>query len=355
MILSLPLPGMFYNDNKSWVYVCLGSLLVVLFVVSLVYGSVPIPLKAVGQILLGQEPERITWQHIILQSRLPQSCTALLAGASLAVSGLLLQTLFKNPLAGPSILGISDGANLGVALVMLYFGSSLGNMIGLPVNAYLLIIFAAFVGAGLVLALIIYFSTKVKSNVILLIIGIMVGYLVSSLISILNFYASADKIQSFVIWGLGNFSGVSHEQLPFFAVFSLSGLALALLLIKPLNALLLGEMYAANLGVKVKRTRFLILFCTGLLTASVTAFCGPVSFIGLAVPHIARLFLGSSNHKHLLPVTLLSGSCVALLCTIMMVVPGSNTILPLNAVTPLVGAPVIIYVLLNRKSIQYFN
>lgn len=346
---------MLFGNNKSYIYILLSALLVVLFVISLVYGSVSIPLGAVWDILTGQETERIAWQHILLQSRLPQSCTAILAGASLSVSGLLLQTLFKNPLAGPSILGITDGANLGVAAVMLYFGSSLGQMTGLAVNAYLTIVLAAFIGASLVLGIIIYFSTKVKSNVLLLIIGIMVGYLVSSVISILNYYASSDRIHAFVMWGLGNFSGVSREQLPYFAFFSLSGLLIALLLIKPLNALLLGEMYAANLGVKIKRTRFLILFCTGLLAASVTAFCGPISFIGLAVPHIARLLLGSSNHKSLLPVTLITGSCVALLCTILMVVPGDNTILPLNAVTPLLGAPVIIYVLLNRKSIQYFN
>lgn len=341
--------------GKSFIYILLTALLIALFVLSLMYGSVSIPIGEVWTILTGQEPERISWQYILLQSRLPQSCTAMLAGASLAVSGLLLQTLFKNPLAGPSILGITDGANLGVAAVMLYFGSSLGQMTGLAGSAYLTLVLAAFVGAGLVLGIIIYFSTKVKSNVILLIIGIMVGYLVSSVISILNFYASADRVHAFVMWGLGNFSGVSTEQLPYFAFFSIVGLITSLLLIKPLNALLLGEMYAANLGVKIKRTRFLILCCTGLLAATVTAFCGPISFIGLAVPHIARLVLGSSNHTSLLPVTLLTGACVALLCTILMVVPGSNSVLPLNAVTPLFGAPVIIYVLLNRKSIHYFN
>ncbi len=346
---------MIFFNNKIRIYGLLAALLCVLFVASLVYGSVSIPIKSVWTILTGQGAEKIAWQHILLQSRLPQSCTAALAGASLAVSGLLLQTLFKNPLAGPSILGISDGANLGVAAVMLYFGGSLSQLGHLAMSAYLTVVLAAFAGASLVLAIIIYFSTKVNSNVILLIIGIMVGYLVSSLISILNYYASADKVHAYVMWGLGNFSGVSKEQLPYFAFFTLAGLLLALLLIKPLNALLLGEMYAANLGVRIKRTRFLILFCTGILTATVTAFCGPVSFIGLAVPHIARLLLGSSNHKSLLPVTLISGACVALLCTILMVVPGSNTILPLNAVTPLLGAPVIIYVLLNRKSIQYFN
>ena len=263
--------------------------------------------------------------------------------------------MFKNPLAGPSILGISDGANLGVAAVMLYFGGTLNMVNSLPMSGYLAIVVAAFAGACLILGIIIFFSTKVKSNVMLLIIGIMVGYMASSLISILNYYASTDKVHAFVMWGMGDFSGVSSQQLPFFTTCSLVGLLLSILLIKPLNALLLGEMYAANLGIKVKRTRVLILLCTGILTATATAFCGPISFIGLAVPHIARLLLGSSNHKLLLPVTLLTGSCVALLCNIVMVLPGGNSILPLNAVTPLIGAPVIIYVIMNRKNIQYFN
>jgi len=342
-------------NNKPLIYLLLFTVLLALFVGNLMYGAVSIPLDATLRILTGQETDRIAWQNILLQSRLPQACTAMLAGASLAVSGLLLQTLFKNPLAGPSILGISDGANLGVAAIMLYFGGTLSQIADFALNSYIVIILAAFIGASLVLGIIIYFSTKVKSNVILLIIGIMVGYLVSSIISILNFHASSDKIHAFVMWGLGNFSGVSLSQLPYFTFFSISGLIIALLMMKPLNALLLGEMYAANLGVKIKQTRFIILFCTGLLTATTTAFCGPISFIGLAVPHVARLLLGSSNHKSLLPVTLIIGSCLALLCNMMMVVPGSNTILPLNAVTPILGAPVIIYVLVNRKNIQYFN
>ena len=189
----------------------------------------------------------------------------------------------------------------------------------------------------------------------LLIIGIMIGYLASSLISVLNYYASTDKVHAFVMWGLGNFSGVSLQQLPYFAGFTCIGLLLAILLIKPLNALLLGEMYAANLGIKIRRTRILILLCTGLLTATTTAFCGPISFIGLAVPHVARLMLGSSNHKMLVPVTLLTGSCIALLCNLLMVLPGTHNILPLNAVTPMLGAPVIIYVIVNRKNIHYFD
>ena len=341
--------------NPFRLYPMLVAFLLILFVGSLVYGSVHIPLDALWDILTGKEPERMAWQNIVLQTRLPQAVTALLAGASLAVSGLLLQTLFCNPLAGPSILGISDGANLGVAAVMLYFGGTISQLADLPVSGYPAIISAAFLGACIVLGIILYFSSKVKNNVMLLIIGIMIGYLASSIISILNFYASADRVHAYVMWGLGNFSGVSLERLPLFAGCSLAGLLLSVLLIKPLNALLLGEMYATNLGVNVKRTRMFILLCTGILTAVTTAFCGPVSFIGLAVPHVARLLLGSSNHKILLPVTLLTGSCVALFCNILMVVPGSNIILPLNAVTPLVGAPVIIYVIVNRKNLQYFN
>lgn len=343
------------NKQSLSIYVWLSICLVLLFAGSLVYGAVSIPLDAVADILMGNETVKESWRQILLNSRLPQAVTALLAGASLAVSGLLLQTLFKNPLAGPSILGISDGANLGVAAVMLYFGGTLNMVNSLPMSGYLAIVVAAFAGACLILGIIIFFSTKVKSNVMLLIIGIMVGYMASSLISILNYYASTDKVHAFVMWGMGDFSGVSSQQLPFFTTCSLVGLLLSVLLIKPLNALLLGEMYAANLGIKVKRTRVLILLCTGILTATATAFCGPISFIGLAVPHIARLLLGSSNHKLLLPVTLLTGSCVALLCNIVMVLPGGNGILPLNAVTPLIGAPVIIYVIMNRKNIQYFN
>lgn len=343
------------NKQALLFYPLLGVVLLVLFVGGLAYGAVPIPLDHVMDILLGKGSDKIAWQNIVLQSRLPQAITALLAGASLATSGLLLQTLFRNPLAGPSILGISDGANLGVAAIMLYFGGTLGQFTDWPISGYMAVILAAFVGACVILGLIIYFSAKVKNNVMLLIIGIMIGYLASSVISILNYYSSTDRVHAFVMWGLGNFSGVFLEQLPFFGTCALIGLLLAILLIKPLNALLLGEMYAANLGIRIKRTRIAILLCTGVLTATTTAFCGPISFVGLAVPHIARLMLGSSNHKMLVPVTMLTGSCVALLCNMLMVVPGSNTILPLNAVTPMLGAPVIIYVIVNRKNIQYFN
>jgi len=331
--------------NATIPYCALGAGIILLLLANLVFGSVRIPLGDVLSILSGGAASRATWSHIILESRLPQAITALLGGAALAVSGLMLQTLFKNPLAGPSILGISDGANLGVAIVMLYFTA----------GSYITTILASFVGAAVVLAVIILFSKKVQNNVMLLIIGIMMGYLASSVISILNFRATADKVHQYVLWGMGDFTGVSIEKLPYYACFTLLGLFAAIALIKPLNALLLGGSYAANLGVKVKRVRVSILLVTGILTATVTAFCGPISFIGLAVPHMARLLLGSSNHKQLLPITILSGAAIALLCNMLTVLPGDGQMLPLNAITSIIGAPVIIYVIMNRKNIQYFN
>ena len=340
--------------NKSTTCLGIVAVILILFLCNLFYGSVFIPASVVMDILFGREVERSAWASIVLQSRLPQAITAMLAGSSLAVSGLMLQTLFRNPLAGPSILGVSDGANLGVAIVMLYSGGIIGtNSISFGIN--LSIVLAAFLGALVVLGLIIYFSSKVKSNILILIIGMMIGYLASSGISILNSLASSDNLRSYVLWGMGSFSGVSSNQLAFFAIVILVGLFASVLLIKPLNALLLGERYASNLGVNIKRIRILILITTGFLTAIVTAFCGPVSFIGLAVPHIARMILGTSNQQFLLPTTLLSGAVVALLCNLMTILPLGNGLLPLNAVTPLLGAPVIIYVILNKKNVRYFN
>ena len=327
-------------------YVITAAAVLLLFLANLVYGAVTIPVRDVFDILFGTFEGRSSWAQIVLRSRLPQAVTALLAGASLATAGLLLQTLFHNPLAGPSILGISDGANLGVAVAMLYISTT----------SSVTTIAAAFTGAAVVLGIIILFSRKVQNSVMLLIIGMMVGYLASSVISILNYSASADKVHQYVMWGMGDFGSVPMEKLPYFAGTALAALALALLLVKPLNALLLGESYAANLGVNIRRSRVLLLLCTGLLTAATTAFCGPVSFIGLAVPHVARLLLGSSNHKQLVPLTMLSGAAIALLCNMLTTIPGGGgTTLPLNAVTPLIGAPIIIYVIMNRKNLHYFN
>jgi len=331
--------------------ICLGIAVFVLlfFFSNLFYGTVSIPASAVIDSLLGKEVDKSVWASIVLQSRLPQAITALLAGAALAVCGLMLQTLFRNPLAGPSILGISDGANFGVALVMLYSGGIM--TLGGERSHHFSVIISAFLGASLVLIIMLYFSSKVKSNILVLIIGIMISYLASSGISILNSYASADNVHSYVMWGMGSFSGVSMTQIPFFSISILIGLLLAVLQIKPLNALLLGENYANNLGIKVGRTRLYILLTTGLLTALVTAFCGPITFIGLVIPHIARMFIRTSNQKWLFPATILSGGLVALLCNLLTTIQFGKGVLPLNAVTPLIGAPMVIYVVLkNRKS-----
>lgn len=331
-------------------------IITLLFFANLIWGSVNIPIKSVFAILGGDIYQKSSWIHIILESRLPQACTALFAGGALAVAGLLLQSVFNNPLAGPSILGIDSGASLGVAIVMLFLGGSLGALPAwLNISGYLTIVFAAFLGATAVLSIIIFFSTLVRSNLMLLIIGIMVGYFASAIISILNFFADEQGVYAFTLWGMGNFSGVSKDQLPLFCSLIGSGIFMSLLLIKPLNALLLGDRYAENLGVNVFRVRLLLLGTTGLLTAVTTAYCGPVSFIGLAVPHIARLLLRSANQKLLLPATLLCGGAVSLLCNFLSNWPGYSGIIPLNAITPLIGAPVIIYVIVNQKRIQYFN
>jgi len=335
------------------VFCFLGALLLILFLCSLLLGTVCIPLSEVVRILSRSSDVSPVWSAIVLSSRLPQALTAIIAGGALAVSGLMLQTLFRNPLAGPSILGVSDGANLGVALVMLCGGGIAG--FSSSAGGYLSVIIGAFVGAGLILAVIVFFSNIVNNSVMLLIIGIMIGYLASSVISILNWYAAADQVNQFVMWGMGDFSSVSMEKLPWLAAVAIIGIALSFLMTKQLNALLLGDSYAVNLGVDIRRTRTMIFLSAGLQTAAVTAFCGPVSFIGLAVPHIARLLLGSSNHRYLLPATVLSGSVMALLCSLLTSLPVGSGVLPLNAVTPLIGAPVIVYVILNRRNIHYFN
>jgi iron complex transport system permease protein len=330
-------------NRKSIICAGFAFVIVILFSCNLFYGTVSIPASAVMDIFFCKEVEKSVWTHIVLQSRLPQAITALLAGSALAVGGLMLQTLFRNPLAGPSVLGISNGANLGVAVVMLYAGEMSG------LSYHLSVVFAAFIGAFAVLLLILYFSAKIKSNVLVLIIGIMVGYLASSGISILNAYASSDNVRAYVLWGMGNFSSVHSAQFPFYTIGILLGLLFSVLLIKPLNALLLGENYAANLGVGIISTRIYILLTTGLLTAIVTAFCGPVTFLGLATPHLARITLGTSNQKLLLPAVILLGAAIALLCNMLTVIPFGKGLLPLNAVTPLLGAPVIIYVILKGK------
>lgn len=327
--------------------VLLSILVLLFFLLNLFFGSVHIAPADVLHALTHTADHTDSASYIIVASRLPNAITATLAGAGLATSGLLLQTSFHNPLAGPSILGISSGANLGVAIVMLAFGGGVTASLYTWAGSFT-IVGAAFIGSILIMALLLVFSSLLKDNLMLLITGIMMGYITSSVISLLNFLASADNIQSFLIWGMGNFNSVSLQQMPIFASLCILGLILSLLLTKSLNAILLGDNYAANLGVDLRRTRNLLLLATGLLTAVITAYCGPVAFIGLATPHIAFLLLGTNNHRHLLPVTMLSGSFIALLCNLLCTLP-SVTVIPLNAITPVLGAPVIIYIIVKRK------
>ena len=337
--------------TKTTFFFIIGtSLVVLLFALCLVTGSIRIPVADVLRILCGDdEGIKASWRYIVLESRLPQAITALLCGGALAVSGLMLQTAFRNALADPSIFGISSGAGLGVALVMLLLGGSIGAG-SVSLSGYVAIILAAFVGAMAVVAIIFFFSTVVRSNVMLLIIGIMIGYVSSSAISLLQFFATDEGVKSYMVWGMGTFGGVSMGHMPIFATFTLLGIIASLLLIKPLNALLLGDRYAENLGVSVYKVRNMLLVVTGLLTAITTAFCGPISFIGLAVPHMARLLLHTDNHRVLMPATILCGSVVALLCNIVCFLPGESGVIPLGAVTPLMGAPVIIYVISKGRN-----
>ena len=336
--------------KKGTVYcLALGVLIVLLLLLNLVKGSIDIPVADVLRILMGDdEGVKPSWQYIVLESRLPQALTAILCGAALAVSGLLLQTAFRNPLAGPSIFGINSGAGLGVALVMLLLGGSL-SVGSVSVSGFVAVLLAAFVGAMSVMALIFFFSSVVRNNVMLLIIGIMIGYISNSAISLLNFFATDEGVKSYMVWGMGSFAGVSLKHMPVFALITTVGLLGSLLLMKPLNALMLGDRYAENLGVNIVRVRNWLLLVTGLLTAITTAFCGPVAFIGLAVPHIARLLLTTDNNRLLMPATMLCGAVVALLCNFICFLPGESGVIPLNAVTPIVGAPVIIYVIIRER------
>lgn len=326
----------------------LSLALLALSIASLLCGSVPVPkAEAVDILLHGARPEQRAWGYIIWEMRVPQTITALLTGASLSTAGLLLQTLFRNPLAGPSILGIDSGANLGVAIVMLLLGGTM-TLGGMSLGGYLLVILAAVCGAGLVMMALISFSMRVRSHVMLLITGVMISYMTSSIISLLNYSATAQGVQAYMVWGMGNFSSVSSERLPLFATLCLLWLALAVLHIKPLNALLLGDQYATNLGYSIRPLRTRLLLITGLLTATTTAFCGPIAFLGLAVPHLTRLVTGTSNHRLLLPTNLLMGACLALTCSLLSNAPSNGSIIPINVITPCIGAPVVLWIILKR-------
>lgn len=335
--------------KNASVFVILFASIILLLVANLLIGTVRIPVTAVCRILLGDDSNEI-WTNIIFNSRLPQELTAIVAGAGLAVSGLQMQTVFHSPLAGPSVLGISNGSALGVAFVVLLSGriggvalSSLGYLGDAAISV------AAIVGAMAVLMLILWVSHKVSGSVTLLIIGVMVGYMANAIIGVLKFLSPEEDVKAFVVWGLGSFSRVSGDEMVLFVVLMCILIPLSCLLVKPMNMLLLGDYYAANLGLNVRRARMMVIISSGVLVAIVTAYCGPIMFIGLAVPHLARAFFQTSDHLILLPATALCGSVLALICNLIARMPGFEGALPVNSVTALVGAPVIAMVLFSRR------
>ncbi len=323
---------------------------VVMFLLLLVYGTVDLPTSEMWAVITGAPHSEVAGM-ILTDLRLPMACCAFLSGMALSVAGLLLQTTFNNPLAGPSVLGVSTGASLGVAVMTLLLGG--GTAIG--IDRYTGSLIGAIVGAGLLLLLLLLFSRIVKGTAMLLIVGILLSYLASSVISILNFYATTEGVHSFVIWGLGSFAGVTPDDLMIYGPLILLATLGSMLMVKPLNALLLGSDYAESMGVNLRATRNWLLLLSGLLTAAVTAFCGPICFLGLVMPHVARLTLNSSNHNLLLPATAVWGGFAGLLCCCISLFAGNGGILPVNAITPLISVPIIIYVIINRNKLSYFK
>jgi iron complex transport system permease protein len=322
---------------------------ILLFLLNLFVGSVTIPFGDIVKVLLKENTDN-TLNVIIFDYRLPQALTALLAGAALAVAGLLMQTLFRNPLADPSMLGISSGASLGVGLVILLTGAISGAAISSfgwwsTVGVSL----AAFIGAVAVLFIMLAFSARMKNMTTLIIIGLMIAYLAGSITDILKFFSLKEDIHAFVIWGMGSFSGVGTSKLLIFSISIIIGLFATFFLSKNLNILLLGEMYAENLGLNIKRNSVIIILLSGYLTAIVTAYCGPIAFVGLAMPHIARFLFKSSDHRLLIPATMLIGMDLTLFCILIARMPGFDGNLPINAVTAFIGAPVVISVIMKSR------
>lgn len=324
--------------------------ILIFFILNLVLGTVSIPVGSVWNILFGIKEESIIWENIIWKSRFPQTITALMAGAGLSISGLQMQTLFRNPLAGPSELGISSGASLGVALIILLSGSVGGPaLIKMGLFGEIAISIAAVAGALTIMVIIIAISRFVRGNVILLIIGVMIGYIATAIIGVLKFFSNDEDVRAYVIWGLGSFSKVSGNQVYTFVGIMIVLIPLSFLLIKTLNLMLLGDGYARNLGLNVKRARLYVIVCSCIITAIVTAYCGPIVFLGLAVPHLCRTIFVSSDHRILMPAVTLTGASLALFCNLVARMPGFEGALPINSVTALIGAPIVISVLFGKR------
>ena len=332
----------------------LSVTLLLVFFIDLTLGSIAIPVDKILQIIVTGESGNFAWNNIISQIRVPQAITAVLAGSALSLGGLHMQTLFRNPLAGPSILGITAGASLGVAVVMLASGSiiSIFSLLNTGFVGSWFIVVAAILGSALVLALVLIISLRIRDNIIVLIVGIMIGNLTIALVSIWQYFSEPEQIQEYLMWTFGSLGGVTQKHLMVLSICVGIGLLGSFMLTKTLNTLLLGENYAQSLGLTVKRARILIILVTSILAGSITAFCGPIGFVGIAVPHLTRSLFNSSDHRLLVPASAILGSILMLVCDIIAKVPGSSATLPINAVTALIGAPVVILVIIQRKNLR---
>lgn len=342
------------ESKKKWesVFIILIVVLILCFLLNITLGSVKIPFPFVINYLTGQANNDV-WANILENFRIPKAVTATLAGSALAISGLQMQTLFRNPLAGPFILGISSGASLGVALVI-FLGIWIGSILELSgIGRSWLLVGASAIGSFLVLFIVLLASFRIRSGVSLLIIGLMFGSATSAIVSILQYFSQAENIQSFVIWSFGSLGSLSWTELSVFTPILIITLLLSLLLSKNLNALLLGEDYAESMGLKLKKARMLIIGCTSILAGTVTAFCGPIAFIGLAIPHIARMLFNTGNHLRLTPIVILIGAIALLIFDIISQLPGYQETLPINAITSLFGAPFVIWLILKKSNLKY--
>jgi iron complex transport system permease protein len=340
---------------KTIIFLIILVSLILAFLLDLALGSVDIPLDEVVKVLLGQEPEKVTWTHIILKFRLPKALTATLAGAALGVSGLQMQTLFKNPLAGPFVLGISSGASLGVALVVLTASATTPTLLAdLGIISDFGLVIAASLGAASVLGMMLVVSRRVQDTMTLLILGLLFGYATSAIVSILLQFSSKERIQSYIMWTFGSFAGVTWKQLVVLIPVIVLSLLGAVLQSKSLNALLLGESYARSLGLTVQKTRFSIITSASILAGAITAFCGPIAFLGVAIPHLCRSLFNTSDHRILIPSVTMMGAILALFADLFSQLAVSQMVLPLNAVTALIGTPVVTWVILRRNSQKSF-
>ncbi len=340
------------QQTYRYFFLLFTSILLITFLVSISLGTVPIPLKDVIISLFGGEPIKSAWKFIVLEYRLPKAITAMLSGGGLAVSGLLMQTLFRNPLAGPFVLGLSSGASLGVALLILgagIFGASFG---GFLLGSWSLVIASAF-GSFLVLLAVLSVTFKVKDTMTILIIGLMFGSVTAAVVSVLSYFSNAEQLQQFVFWSFGTLGNVSWDGILILVFCIAVGLLISMFTIKALNALLLGENYAKSMGINLKLATFWIIIATSLLAGSITAFTGPIAFVGLAVPHLTRQYINSSNHMVLLPAVFMSGAVLMLICDTVAQLPFSELTLPINAITSLIGAPVVIWLLVRKRKLFF--